>query len=43
MRFEVQHLLAARTKWRLIDAELNTGMDLDAMEWRSAASGRAAA
>jgi hypothetical protein len=36
MRCETQHLLAAWTKWRLVDAEL------DAAEWRGDARGRAA-
>jgi hypothetical protein len=43
MCFEVQHLLVSWTKWRLIDAELDTDVDLDVVEWRRAANGRAAA
>jgi len=34
MCFEAQYLLAAWTKWRLIDAELDADMKLDATEWR---------
>jgi hypothetical protein len=43
MRFEAQHLLAAWTKWRLVDVELDAGTELDAAEWCVDASGRAAA
>ena len=34
MRFQAQHLLAALTKWRLIDTKLNAGVELDVAEWR---------
>jgi hypothetical protein len=42
MCFEAQHLLAAWTKWRLVDAELDAYEELDTAEWRVDASGRAA-
>jgi hypothetical protein len=33
MRSQAQHLLAAWTKWRLINAELDAGAEFNATKW----------